>query len=172
MTLANQITFVRIGMIPIFMLLYHFEFYYYALVVFLLAAMTDFLDGHIARSRNQITDLGKFLDPLADKMLLSAAFVYLTASGLLPPWVTILVLFREFAVSGLRMVLAGKTVIAASLHGKLKTVAQIITVPWLILGFPFGFIVYTVMLLLTLASGGEYFYRAWPLVRKGESGCS
>jgi CDP-diacylglycerol--glycerol-3-phosphate 3-phosphatidyltransferase len=166
MNLANQITLVRIAMIPVFMVLYHYGFTFAALLVFLVAALTDFLDGYIARKRNQITDMGKFLDPLADKMLISAAFVYLTYSDLLPPWVTILVLFREFAVSGLRMVLAGEVVISASFFGKFKTTVQIISVAWLMLALPGGAIVYWGMLIITLASGLDYFYRAWPDLRK------
>lgn len=166
MNLANQITLIRIAMIPLFMVVYHFGYTYAALLIFLIAALTDFLDGHIARTRNQVTDLGKFLDPLADKMLISAAFVYLTYSNLLPPWVTILVLFREFAVSGLRMVLAGDVVIAASIFGKVKTTLQIISVAWLMLVFPGGEIVYWAMLIITLASGFDYFYKAWPDLRK------
>ncbi len=162
MNLANRITLLRIGMIPFFMILIQLGMDIWALSVFLLAAVTDFLDGYIARSRNQITNLGKFLDPLADKMLITAAFIYLTSSGLLPAWITILVLFREFAVTGLRMVLAGDIVLSASIWGKIKTNVQILVVVWLLLELPGSIIVCYLMLLITIASGVEYFINAWP----------
>lgn len=132
MTTATKFTMVRILMIPLFMVCMYWSkssdiMCYVALAVFGAASLTDLIDGHIARKYNQITDLGKFLDPLADKVLVLAAMAVFCEWGMFPAWALMLVLTREFAVSGLRMVASGKgRVIAAGWSGKVKTVVTMI----------------------------------------------
>lgn len=133
MNLPNKLTVLRIIMTPIFMLLMLWEFpnhYLLALIVFAVAAFTDMLDGKIARKYNLVTSFGKFLDPLADKMLTTSAFLGFIAHGIgwQITWVVFIVLFREFLISSLRLIVvssAGNKVIAANIWGKLKTVTQI-----------------------------------------------
>jgi CDP-diacylglycerol--glycerol-3-phosphate 3-phosphatidyltransferase len=138
MNLANRITFARICLIPVFLLLLYLlpagAAFTVAAIVFIIAAATDGLDGYIARSRNQITTLGKFMDPLADKLLIAAALVALVDFQLIAAWIVILILCREFIITGLRAIAADNgVVIAASKMGKFKTVSQIIAVVLLLL---------------------------------------
>lgn len=132
MTTATKFTLVRIFMIPLFMVCMYLSktmdiMCYISLAVFGLASLTDLVDGHIARKYNQITDLGKFLDPLADKVLVLAAMAIFCEWGIFPAWALMLVLIREFAISGLRMVASSKgRVIAAGWSGKVKTVVTMI----------------------------------------------
>lgn len=132
MNTANKITMLRIILVPVFMafLLYdNVVCRIIALAIFVIAAATDGIDGYIARHYNQITTFGKFVDPIADKLLVSAAFVVLLFYGRISPWALMIVLAREFIVSGIRLVaVAEGKVIAASFWGKLKTVSQIIAV--------------------------------------------
>ncbi|MBE6928385.1 MAG: CDP-diacylglycerol--glycerol-3-phosphate 3-phosphatidyltransferase [Ruminococcaceae bacterium] len=127
MTTATKFTLVRIFMIPLFMVCMYISetndiMRYVSLAVFGIASLTDLVDGHIARKYNQVTDLGKFLDPLADKVLVLAAMAMFCEWGMFPAWALMIVLVREFAISGLRMVASGKgTVIAAGWSGKVKT---------------------------------------------------
>lgn len=127
MTTATKITFVRVFLIPVFMVCMYLSesmewMKYLALAVFAAASLTDLLDGQIARRCHQVTDLGKFLDPLADKVLVIAAMAMFCEWGEFPAWALMIVLAREFAVSGLRMIAAGKgNVIAAGWSGKVKT---------------------------------------------------
>ena len=135
----NKLTLLRVALVPVFMVfaaLTHYGQPDFAPVMALLAALvfagasfTDYLDGHLARKNNLITDFGKFADPLADKMLTTAALIYMMMDGVCHPVVLAVVMFREFAVAGVRMIAAGKgTVIAANMWGKVKTVLQMITV--------------------------------------------
>lgn len=134
MNLPNKLTLGRILLIPVFMAFVQMQFaghYFAAAVVFAIASFTDFLDGYIARSRGLVTDFGKFADPLADKILTTTAFIYLVAQGLCHPVVLIIIMAREFAVSGVRMLAAGApqgAVIAANMWGKVKTVLQMLSV--------------------------------------------
>lgn len=134
MNLPNKLTVLRLIMTPVFLftLLYSFPHHYLvALVLFILASLTDMVDGKIARSRNLITDFGKFLDPLADKMLTTAAFLGFIQLGIGKGivWITFIVLIREFLITSLRLVSAGKgTVIAANIWGKAKTVSQMVAI--------------------------------------------
>ncbi len=129
MTTANKITMVRILMIPFFIyfaLQYDKTSLIIALVLFCLASVTDFLDGYIARKYNQITDFGKFVDPLADKLLVTAALLIFIEKGIFPSWMVFIVLAREFIITSLRNVAAAKgKVLAASWTGKVKTCVQI-----------------------------------------------
>lgn len=167
MNLANKLTLIRIAMIPIFLVaLYFIEGdlgLYIGVGIFIVASLTDFLDGYIARSRNLITDFGKFMDPLADKLLVSAALIYMTEAGILPAYITIIIISREFIVSGLRLVAASKgTVLAASIWGKIKTVTTMVMIIVVLLPLPFGFmpIVNWVLIiastLFTVMSGWDY----------------
>ncbi|MBU5590662.1 CDP-diacylglycerol--glycerol-3-phosphate 3-phosphatidyltransferase [Clostridium sp. MSJ-4] len=138
MNLANKLTIIRIFLVPVFLIFIAAQDIPYgtviATVIFILAALTDKLDGYIARSRNQITKFGKFMDPLADKLLVTAALVSLVEYQIVPGWAAIIIIAREFAVTGLRTVAASDgTVIAASWWGKLKTVIQIIAIILLLL---------------------------------------
>lgn len=135
MNLPNKLTLGRILLIPVFILFASMEGipyrYLIAGVVFAIASFTDFLDGHIARKNNLVTDFGKFADPLADKILTTVAFIYMMADGVCSPLVIVIILTREFAVSGVRMVAAGSKegkVIAANMWGKVKTVLQMLTI--------------------------------------------
>jgi CDP-diacylglycerol--glycerol-3-phosphate 3-phosphatidyltransferase len=148
-----------------------------ATIIFIVASATDTLDGYIARKRNLITNFGKFMDPLADKLLVSTALISLVAISRAPAWIVIIMIGREFAVTGLRSVAsAAGTVIAASWFGKWKTVAQMVAIVLLMLNnFPFAYIHFPmdqVMLyvaaLLTLLSGFDYFYKNRHAIRADE----
>ncbi len=140
MNLANQLTIFRIILVPIFIVIGYLPIpgmwlgipvtYWIMNVIFIVASITDKLDGYIARSRNQITTFGKFLDPLADKILVLTALVMLVEFGKIPAWIPVIVLAREFLVSGYRLLAVekGGKVIAASIWGKLKTVTQMIAI--------------------------------------------
>lgn len=138
MNLANKLTMIRIFLVPVFLVFITVKEIPYgsiiATVVFIIASITDQLDGHIARSRNQITNFGKFMDPLADKLLVTAALVSLVELKLVAGWAVVVILAREFAVSGLRTLAASDgIVIAASWWGKIKTVTQMIAILLLLL---------------------------------------
>ncbi|MGL4849098.1 MAG: CDP-diacylglycerol--glycerol-3-phosphate 3-phosphatidyltransferase [Clostridium sp.] len=133
MNLANKLTIIRILLVPIFLVFIIVKGIPYgtfiATFIFILASITDKLDGYIARSRNQITNFGKFMDPLADKLLVTAALISLVELGFVPSWAAIIIIAREFAVSGLRTLAASEgKVIAASWWGKIKTVIQMIAI--------------------------------------------
>ena len=132
MNLPNRLTLLRVALVPLFLVLclVAFPFHYtVALAVFGAAAFTDFLDGRIARKQGLVTDFGKFLDPIADKLLTTAALLVFLAQGCLDVWAVMLVLAREFMVTSVRLMAAGDgTVVAASFAGKLKTVAQYIAI--------------------------------------------
>ena len=141
MNLPNKLTMARILLVPVFMVfvsLTHYGaadwnslWYLLAGIVFAVASYTDYLDGHLARKNHLVTDFGKFADPLADKLLTTVAFLYMMRDGVCSPVVLSIILLREFAVAGLRMVAAGAKdgkVIAANMWGKVKTVLQMITI--------------------------------------------
>ena len=132
MNLPNKITISRILLIPVFMIVLYLPLEHreiIALLIFLLASATDGIDGHIARSRNLVTNFGKFLDPLADKLLVAAALIALVGEGKIPSWIVTVIIAREFAITGIRLLAVGEgRVIAASMWGKVKTVTQIIAI--------------------------------------------
>lgn len=171
MNLPNKLTLLRMAMVPVYVALALLDFPYHTLValgVFILASLTDLLDGHIARSRNLITDFGKFMDPLADKVLVLAAMICFCATGTMPPWAVILVIFREFAVSGMRLVaVEGGRVIAAGWSGKVKTAATMVClcVMHLPIPAPVNWVCVAVIVLTTLYSGVEYFVKNWDVFR-------
>ncbi len=165
MNLPNKLTVLRIVMTPVFLLLLllDFPFHYLAAgLVFGAAALTDMIDGKIARGRQLITNLGKFLDPLADKMLTTAAFLGFLALGRLDVWAVMIVLTREFMVTSVRLVAAKDgTVIAASRAGKAKTVAQFVSIIYMIAGLEF---VSWQDTLLAGVAVPSWIYQAVPLV--------
>lgn len=130
MNLANKLTMVRIFLVPVFLIFIAVQDIPYgtfiATFIFIIASITDQLDGYIARSRNQITNFGKFMDPLADKLLVTAALISLVELQVIPGWAAFIIIAREFAVSGIRTIAASEgKVIAASVWGKIKTITQI-----------------------------------------------
>ena len=171
MNTANKLTMVRVILIPIFLLLLYFEFTYntyIALAVFIIAALTDVADGIVARSRNQVTDFGKFMDPLADKILTFAAMLWFIEIGLMPAWLVLIVIIREFMVTGIRLVAAAKhNVIAASLSGKIKTVVTIICLIAMFLPLEqwMVYLCWTLIGITTLISGIEYFIKNKEIMR-------
>ena len=140
MNLANKITLARVFMIPLFLIVLFTGVFpspmnrYTALAIFILASLSDALDGYIARSRNLVTNFGKFMDPLADKLLVSSAFISLVQMGRIKAWVVVVIISREFIITGFRLIAAESgVVIAASLWGKVKTVTQMILIAVLLL---------------------------------------
>lgn len=176
MNLPNKLTMLRILMIPVFVVfaLLNIQWaQYVALLIYILACITDMLDGKIARARNLVTDFGKFADPIADKLLVMSALVVLVSSNRMPAWVCIVMLAREFIISGFRLVAAGGgKVIAAGKLGKLKTVFQMAATISLMLFVPVqgnplignaGVIIANVLMyiatFLTIVSGAEYIIK-------------
>ncbi len=170
MTTANKITLLRVAMIPVFMaaVLVREEYaQIIALVIFILASITDSIDGYIARKYNQSTNFGIFLDPLADKLLVTAAILVFVERGQMPSWAAMIIIAREFAVTGLRLVAVGEgKVIAAAMSGKIKTAVSIIAICIMLLPVrgknimtAIDTVCYTVMTLVTLWSGIEYFIK-------------
>ena len=169
MTTASKITLVRVVMIPIFMALLLLGYRWAALAVFILASVTDFVDGYVARHYNQVSDFGKFLDPLADKLLVTACMLIFTEWGRMPAWAVMIVLAREFAVTGLRLVAVGNgRVIAAGWSGKVKTFSTMVGL-CVMMAFPgyvwLDWVVTAVITVTTLYSGVEYFVKNWDVIR-------
>ena len=175
MTTASKITLLRVAFIPVFMVLMYLSggqvnlWQWIAFGVFVIASLTDFVDGHVARKYDQISDFGKFLDPLADKLLVIAAMVMLCQWGRMPAWALMIVLAREFAVTGLRLVAVGKgNVIAAGWSGKVKTACTMVGICAQI-AFPtlgwMDMIVVAVIVITTVYSGIEYFVRNWKCLK-------
>lgn len=160
----------RIFLVPVFMLVVLSNFTHSGVIaaaIFGLAAITDALDGYVARTRKEITTFGKLIDPIADKLLISAALVSLVQLGQINSWIAFLIIGREFAISGLRIVAAAEgMVIAASKWGKLKTILQIIAIIGLLLHIPGGIILMWISVLVTLGSGVDYFMNAQELLLK------
>lgn len=165
LNLPNQITLLRIALIPVFMFFLLADptgtGRYIALAIFIIAAITDAVDGYLARKRGLVTNFGKFADPLADKLLIAGALVALIDLGQITAWPVIIILAREFAITGLRVLAASQgIVIAASNLGKYKTNAQIFAIIFLVwnvsLPVPVGYILLWVAVALTIISGADY----------------
>lgn len=171
MTTASKITLVRVFMIPLVMIAMYLSkgvsgmWMWVSLGLFVIASVTDFIDGQIARKCNQVSDFGKFLDPLADKLLTIAVMTMFCEWGRFPAWALMLVLTREFAVTGLRLVAAPKgRVIAAAWSGKVKTASTMIgLILWMLLpeNTMVGLVVSAVIVVTTVYSGVEYFVKNW-----------
>lgn len=181
MNVPNKITISRILLIPLFLIimLVPFEWgtmkllgaelpvtHFVGALIFIFASSTDWVDGYYARKYNQVTNMGKFLDPLADKLLVSAALIVLVELEYAASWIVIAIISREFAVTGLRLLLVeGGEVVAANVLGKIKTWAQIVAISALLLhniifemiGFPFDDVALWIALLFTIWSGWDYF---------------
>lgn len=168
MTTASKITLARVALIPVFMAVLLLGYNWAALVIFAIASLTDFVDGYIARHYNQTSDFGKFLDPLADKLLVTAAMLIFVQWGRMPAWAVMIVLAREFAVSGLRMVAAtGGKVLAAGWSGKVKTFSTMVGL-CVMMAVSIGWIDWTVtavIVVTTLYSGIEYFVQNWNVIK-------
>lgn len=183
LNLPNKITVSRVLLIPIFIIFMVVDFglgsfeiggtilsweHLIGALLFIIAAATDWFDGHLARKHNLVTNMGKFLDPLADKLLVSAALIILVELGSAASWIVIIIISREFAVTGLRLILAGGgEVVAANQLGKIKTATQLVAIAFLLLNniffeainFPFGTIMLYIALFFTIWSGADYFYK-------------
>lgn len=169
MTLASKITMIRVVLIPAVMVFLYISgggsnlWMWLALVLFIIASISDYVDGAIARKYNQVSVLGKFLDPLADKLLVIAVMCVFCQWGLMPAWALMIVLTREFAVTGLRLIAVGKgNVIAAGWSGKVKTASTMIGLCFM-MAFPqivwLNWTVNAVILVTTVYSGVEYFIK-------------
>jgi CDP-diacylglycerol--glycerol-3-phosphate 3-phosphatidyltransferase len=171
MTTASKITLVRVVMIPVFMVLLLMGHNIAALVVFVVASCTDFVDGYIARHYNQVSNFGKFLDPLADKLLVISCMTIFLQWGRMPAWAVMIVLTREFAVTGLRLVaVENGSVIAAAWLGKIKTACTMVGLCIMIFftGYPIlDTLVTLVIVVTTLVSGIEYFVKNWDVLDLG-----
>jgi len=178
-TLANQITMIRLCFIVPILLLLHWPNRWTCLaaaILFILASLTDWLDGHIARTQNMVTSFGKFLDPLADKLLICSVLIMFVELQWIPAWVTITIVVRELAVTGLRaMAIDENVVMGADIFGKLKTVMQILAIVPLLVHYPLwginlvylGTFLLYIALILTVFSGINYFYRFYKLWLQG-----
>ena len=170
MNLPNKLTLMRVVLIPIFLLVLFLmqEPYnrYIATAIFVVASVTDFLDGYIARKYHMVSNFGKFMDPLADKLLVMAALVSMVAMEDLPAWVVIVILAREFAITGFRtLAMEANIVMAASWWGKIKTTTQMIMIILVLLQLPFAYMpmIETVLIwlavLFTVVSGVDYIVK-------------
>ena len=166
MNLPNKLTLLRIIRIPVFMVVLYWGFpgaTWVALAIFIIASLTDMLDGKIARKYNLVTDFGKFADPLADKMLVTAAMLWFVEIGQMPAWMLLIVICREFAVSGLRMVAADEgRVIAAGGSGKVKTASTMVCIVLMLIppvAREISSLCVAVIVLTTIYSGVEYFIK-------------
>ncbi|MCP8857104.1 CDP-diacylglycerol--glycerol-3-phosphate 3-phosphatidyltransferase [Latilactobacillus fuchuensis] len=183
MNLPNKLTMFRIILIPVFTIILAFNLpssmvsvagteiavsSIIATVIFIIASLTDLLDGKIARSQHLVTNFGKFADPLADKLLVMTAFIFLVTLGQAPAWVVAIIIWRELAVTGLRLLLSqGGEVMAAAMPGKIKTTTQMLAIILLLLnnvffaniGLPLAQIMLYVCLFFTIYSGVDYFWK-------------
>lgn len=192
MNLPNKLTMLRVLLIPLIIIAAEINYFnekvlfenvtlanIIVLIIFCIASFTDFLDGHIARKRNLVTDFGKFMDPLADKLLVFSAFIILIELDRIPGWIVMAIIAREFMVTGIRLLAASNNlVIAASSLGKAKTVSQMLAIIILLVNaYPLGLISITagdilamvvtyLALILTVISGIEYFIKNKQLVLK------
>ena len=170
MNLPNKLTTLRIILVPVFIIVYMMLGSGFAAVsIFIIASVTDFLDGHLARKHNLVTNYGKIMDPLADKLLVTAALICMVETNVVPAWMVIVILAREFAITGLRAVAASEgIVIAAAWSGKIKTVTQMIAIifllvdnwPFSLVNIPFAEFMLWVAVIMTIYSGVEYIWKS------------
>jgi len=162
-TTANKITLFRVVLIPVFLILAYTDHLYWALAVYIIACVSDFADGYIARKYKQVSDFGKFMDPLADKMLVLAAMCFFVENRQMPGWVVAVVLCREFSVSGLRLLAVEQgRVIAAGWSGKIKTASTMVCLCLMLLfsGYAgLNLVCSIIILATTVYSGIEYFVK-------------
>ena len=157
----NQITFIRILLIPLFVIFLLIEIpynNYIAAFIFVILSLSDFLDGYIARKKHQVTKFGGILDPIADKLLISAALIFLIGKGM-PVWMVVVIIAREWAITMLRFIVLPKQVIPAGKLGKIKTITQIVAIISVIINFPFNWYLMLAAVIITVVSGLEYLIR-------------
>ena len=166
MNIANKVTMIRLVLIPVFVVCFYIygTSYNIAAIVFLVASLTDALDGHLARSRNLVTNFGKFVDPLVDKVLTIAAFIVLVETKVIPAWAVIIIIARELIITGFRTLAADMGItIAASVWGKAKTISQMVTLVMLLLNNQtlnkFGIYIFYLAVILTVISGWDYLIK-------------
>lgn len=169
MNLPNKLTMLRVFMVPVFIITFMMGYYFTALAIFALASLTDYFDGKIARERNLITNFGKIIDPLADKILVYSALCLFIDVKVIDGWMLVIILAREFIVAGMRTVAASEgRVLAAGLSGKIKTVLQMFAVIILLLGLgldniplitTIGNLFFLAAIIMTVYSGVEYVYK-------------
>ena len=165
MNTANKLTMLRVLLIPVFLVVLYLQFpyhMYWALAAFILASVTDFVDGYIARHRNMVTDFGKFMDPLADKLLVLSALLWFVEMGRIPAWALLLVVAREFAVTGLRLIAVERgRVIAAAWSGKIKTASTMVCICAMLVFThqTLDLVCGILILATTIYSGLEYFVK-------------
>lgn len=166
MNIANKVTTLRLILIPIFVAFYYFmgRDNNIAAIIFIIASLTDALDGHLARSRNLITNFGKFVDPLVDKVLTMAAFIVLVEGQIIPAWAVIIIIARELIITGFRTLAADQGItIAASMWGKAKTTSQMVALVCLLLDVEvlnnIGIYIFYIAVILTVISGVDYMVK-------------
>ncbi len=167
MNIANKLTILRLALVPVFVILMLVGSRSAAIlgaIVFTIASFTDFLDGHLARKYNLVTTFGKFLDPLADKVLTISGFIILVEQGIIPAWGVIIIMARELAITGFRIIAASESItIAASPFGKLKTITQLASLIALLFSPPIpqgiGVFIFYIAVILTVLSGIDYFVK-------------
>lgn len=171
MNIANKITMFRVFLVPLFMFILYSNFENSQIIaglIFIFASLTDTLDGYLARSRNLVTNFGKFVDPLADKVLVSAALISLVDVGKIPGWIVVIIIAREFTITGFRILAASAGItIAASPLGKFKTITQLLAIililfnnyPFGNLNIPMDKIMLYLALIFTVISGVDYIYK-------------
>lgn len=166
MNIANKVTMIRLVLIPVFVVCFYIygTSYNIAAIVFLVASLTDALDGYLARSRNLVTNFGKFVDPLVDKVLTIAAFIVLVEAKVIPAWAVIIIIARELIITGFRTLAADMGItIAASVWGKAKTISQMVSLVMLLLNVSvlnkLGIYVFYLAVILTVISGWDYLVK-------------
>ncbi len=174
MNLPNKLTVLRVIMIPFFVVMLMLDggtnqmYRYIAAAIFIIASFTDFLDGSIARKYGLVTNFGKFMDPLADKLLVCSALICLMAINRVPAWMVLIIIAREFIISGFRLVASDAgVVIAASYWGKFKTISQIVMIIALLIEFPYAFVFSWIAVILTVVSLVDYVAKNVNVIKKG-----
>ena len=173
MNLPNKLTILRVLLVPIFVVFMLTDLggrysNWIALVIFVAASLTDSLDGYLARKNNLVTNFGKFMDPLADKLLVCSALICLMAINRVPAWMVLIIIAREFIISGFRLVASDAgVVIAASYWGKFKTISQIVMIIALLIEFPYAFVFSWIAVILTVVSLVDYVAKNVNVIKKG-----
>ena len=173
MNLPNKLTILRVFLVPIFVIFMLTDLggqynNWISLVIFVAASLTDLLDGYLARKNNLVTNFGKFMDPLADKLLVCSALICLMAIDRVPAWMVLVIISREFIISGFRLVASDAgVVIAASYWGKFKTISQIVMIIALLIEFPYAFVFSWIAVILTIVSLVDYMAKNLNVIKKG-----
>ena len=173
MNLPNKLTILRVFLVPVFVVFMLTDLggrysNWIALVIFVAASLTDSLDGYLARKNNLVTNFGKFMDPLADKLLVCSALICLMAIDRVPAWMVLIIIAREFIISGFRLVASDAgVVIAASYWGKFKTISQVVMIIALLIEFPYASVFSWIAVILTIVSLVDYMAKNLNVIKKG-----